>query len=708
MPTAPSILVPGHNHWRRLPAARASVLIDAAPYFAAVAEAFERARRSIIILSWDIDSRTALHGGCPEDATRRLGGLLNTLVRRHRDLHVYVLDWDFAVIYATERELLPLYRRDWRAHRRLHFRFDAEHPLGACHHQKVVVIDDAVAFVGGLDICGHRWDTCAHDPDDQRRVGVGGKPYEPFHDVQMAVDGPAAAALGALARERWWRATGERLAAPRPDGDPWPPSLEPDFTDVEVAIARTDPGGDERPAVREVEHLFVDAIRAARRWLYVENQYLTSTVVADALAARLDEPDGPEMLLVVPRRCSGWLEEQTMGMRRARLVERLRAGDRFGRLRIVAPVIADRDLGTNVHSKVMIVDDELLRIGSANLSNRSMAVDTECDLALEAAGDPRLARAIAAVRDRLLGDHLGVEPARVAAAVAATGSLLAAVDRLAGGTHTLVPLAPPPPGWLDALPDEAHLFDPTDPIAPELLMERLVPPEVQGSLHHPFLRGGANLLALSVAVAAAYGMGLDVVAVTEPARRLAGEPVLVLLLFVGGGLAFVPVTILIVATVLALGPAHGLPLAVAGVLASAIVSYGIGRALGRERMGRLAGRRLNRLTARLSRRGALAVAAARMLALAPFTVMNLVAGAWRVPFRDYALGTLLGTVPGVIAIALGTGGLVSLTRRFAIAGLGVLVAGGVTALLIGLRLGRLERPRLSARGGSLANAADHA
>ena len=355
----PPAFVPGRNCWRTAAASRVAVLIDAAAYFDAVVAAIERAEHSVIILSWDVDSRTTLAGGCD---SRRLGAVLRDALQRKPQLEVHVLNWNFALIYVLERELFAAYRRDWQAHPRLHYHADGTHPLGASHHQKVVVVDDAVAFSGGLDICARRWDTPAHDRNDARRVDLAGVPYPPFHDVQIAVAGDAARALGDLARERWLQATGERLAPPpAPKADPWPPAVVPEFSDVEVAIARTIPGSEPAPAVREVETLFRDAIRDARRWIYAENQYLTWPGVADALLPRLAEPDGPEVVLVVPREGCGWLEEQTMSMRRERVIERLRAGDRHGRLRIYAPVI-DGDVAVNVHSKVMIVDDTFLRV----------------------------------------------------------------------------------------------------------------------------------------------------------------------------------------------------------------------------------------------------------------------------------------------------------------------------------------------------------
>ncbi len=462
----PAWFAPGHNCWRTAAAERATVLVDGDAYFRAVAAAIERAERSVVILSWDVDSRTPMARTGTRAQKRTLGQVLHAALRRRPALEVRVLNWDFAVLYAFEREFLPRLRREWRAHPRLHFRFDGTHPLGACHHQKVVVVDDAVAFAGGLDICDRRWDTPAHDCDDAR-LDLGGKPYPPFHDVQMVVDGAAARALGDLARARWHEATGEDIAAvPSMRNDPWPRGVTPDFTGVEIAIARTIPAGTERPAVREVETLFRDVIAAARRWIYAENQYLTSSVIGDLLAARLEEPDGPEVVLVLPREGCGWLEEQTMSMRRKRILDRLHASDRHGRLRVYAPMVGEAVV--NVHSKVMIVDDVFLRVGSANLSNRSMAVDTECDLAL-AATDPRSRAGVAAVLHRLLSDHLCVPTPRVAAALAAHGSLIRTIEELRGQRHTLTPLVATTASWLDGLPSEAHFFDPPEPVDPARL-----------------------------------------------------------------------------------------------------------------------------------------------------------------------------------------------------------------------------------------------
>jgi phosphatidylserine/phosphatidylglycerophosphate/cardiolipin synthase-like enzyme len=207
-----------------------------------------------------------------------------------------MLNWDWAMLYALEPQWLPVYRLEFRHHRRLKLRFDDHHPFGASQHQKVVVIDDRVAFVGGFDLTHSRWDTSDHLPDDARRTDPDGSRYRPFHDVQMLVAGPAAAALGDLARERWQLATGERLSPRAMEGHlPWPEGVHAQAEDVDVAIARTRAAYDGLPQVREVERLYLDSIAAARRWIYAENQYLTSWRIGEALAASLREADGTHL-----------------------------------------------------------------------------------------------------------------------------------------------------------------------------------------------------------------------------------------------------------------------------------------------------------------------------------------------------------------------------------------------------------------------------
>jgi uncharacterized membrane protein YdjX (TVP38/TMEM64 family)/phosphatidylserine/phosphatidylglycerophosphate/cardiolipin synthase-like enzyme len=572
-----------------------------------------------------------------------------------------VLSWDFAMLYAMEREWLPIYKLDWRTHRRLKFRLDDQHPVGASHHQKVIVVDDVVAFVSGYDLTRCRFDTSDHLPDDPRRVDHRGVRYPPFHDVGIAVAGDCARALGDLARERWRRATGERRAATIASdaADVWPSSIAIAATDVDVAIARTEPAFAGQPAVTEIRTLHFDAIAAARRHIFAENQYFTSLAIARAFARRLAEDDPPEIAVLSPYTQSGWLEISTMGVLRARIHRMLRDADSHRRYHLYCPMLGwlHHDEGClNIHSKVLVVDDELLMVGSSNLSDRSLALDTECNLVIEARGDPRLSAMIAAVRERLLAEHLGCTAQDVERATAQQGGLHAAIALLdRSGERTLPSVEPDFDATLDAMVPDRHLFDPERALDAETIVTDLVP---QGDLRTDTRRrliGIAAGVALLAALALAWQatplgewLSFDrLIAAGHALRDSAWAPAGVVLIYAAGGLVAFPLLVLIGATAMLFGPLLGAVYALMGAMASAALTFAIGRKLGRDTVRALAGRRVNELSRRLARRGLVTVAFVRMLPIAPFSIVNVVAGATHIRWSDFLLGTIIGLLPGI-------------------------------------------------------------
>lgn len=702
------MLEPGRNCWRLAQAGRVTFLVDGAAYFSALRAAAAKARRSIFILGWDIDSRMRLvPEGAGDGLPEPLGDFLNALAKRSRKLRIHILDWDFAMLYAPDREVLPRYKLGWRTHRRVCFELDGAHPVGASHHQKVVVIDDAVAFVGGLDLTHCRWDTPEHHADDPRRKHPGGEPCAPFHDIQVAVDGEAAAALGQLARERWRRATGKSPKVTSPDGstDPWPDSLEPDLEDVPVGIARTLPKYDGYEEVQEIKALHLDAIAAARHALYLENQYFSAASIADALADRLGQPDGPEVALVSRSDDNAWLEEVTIGVMRARLHRRLcdtAPADRYRNYYPKVPGLGDGFL--NVHSKVLIADDDFVTVGSANLNNRSMGFDSECNLAIEARGEERVRAAIRAFRHRLLAEHLGVDTQEVAAKEQATGSLLQTIEALRGGGRSLEPFDPQVSDSIDALVPPGDIIDPEKPVEPKRFLAKMMPSEVQASLVGRVLAIG-GLLVSFLALAAAWrwtelGEWLApgrLRELGEGLKQMPAAPLLVLGGFVVGTLLVVPVTGMIAAAVLVFGPWLGVAYSFGGSLLGAAATYGLGRAAGRQAVRRIAGSRLDRLSRELGRRGVLAVATVRIIPVAPFTVINLVAGTTHISLRDFLLGTLIGLAPGIIAAALFIDRILAALRDpgagtvGVLLGLAIVVVIGMALLRRSLRRRRAER-----------------
>lgn len=699
---ADTILIEGENCWRKRTAGRVAFLLDGAAYFAAFAAAAKRARQSILIIGWDIDSRIPLLRGSSEEmAGSRLGEFLNRLVAATPGLHVHILVWDFAMIYAFEREPLPVFKLGWKTHRRIHFRLDGNHPLGGCHHQKIVVIDDKLAFVGGFDLAQRRWDTAEHAPEEPGRVDPAGHAYPPFHDMQLMVDGEAAVALAELCRKRWWNATRELLAVPSLGShDPWPAAVAPDLTEVRVAIARTEPRYKGRKEVREVESLYLAAVRSARHWIYLENQYFTSALVAEALASRLAEPEGPEVVLVLPRRSSGWLEESTMDALRVRLVQLLRQADAHDRLRVYYPVMPSAgEQSITVHSKLLVVDDRLLRVGSSNLSNRSMGLDTECDLAIEAGADNRVRGRIAWLRDRLLGEHLGVAPEEVGRGGTENRSLVKTVESLRGRDRSLAAFDHET-GASDETPLPARVFaDPEQPIEVERLIEQFVPHEVRRSGSYR-LRNVAVFLLVMFGLAALWRWSplagwFNAEGIAHWAMALRDNPAALLIVMAAysvASLAVFPVTLLIAVTALVFAPLPSVIYAYGGCLVSGLITYGLGRHLGRETVRRLAGGRVNRLSKRLARRGLLTVAVVRLLPIAPYTVVNMVAGASHIRLRDFLLGTLLGMSPGILAITVFAGRVANVLRHPRLENFlllaGVIVVGVGAIVVIERRLAR--------------------
>jgi uncharacterized membrane protein YdjX (TVP38/TMEM64 family) len=326
-----------------------------------------------------------------------------------------------------------------------------------------------------------------------------------------------------------------------------------------------------------------------------------------------------------------------------------------------------------VHAKLAIVDDRWLRIGSSNLSNRSMGFDTECDLCVAASDDADRA-AIAGLRRQLLAMFLAVAPATLAAAEARASGLIGAIDSLRGSQpdcdRTLVTLSPEvDPEWNRQLPDE-RLVDPDRPLSPVIVGAAMVGRRHLARVRRRLWLGGALVGILILLAIAWRWIGLDefiepLALATSLATVLHGTwgPVLFVGGFVLGSLIAVPVSLLIVVSALVYAPFPAALYALGGSLLAAAAAYGLGVYLGGPLVARLAGGRIHRLSERLAQRGILTIVAVRIIPVAPFTLINLLAGASHIRFRDFMIGTLIGMAPGIVAIAVFAQGLLALVRE---------------------------------------------
>src|SRR4051812_30706682 len=368
------------------------VLIDGTAYFSALEQAIRGARRSVLLAGWCITPEFALVRTEPPVLLREL------LREAAESVEVRVLLWAGAPVplFAPRRSSVRDAREQLVRGTRIKAALDSHERPMHCHHEKVVVIDDEIAFVGGIDLTdlgGDRYDT----PDHPARGRLG------WHDVASRIRGPAVADVARHVAQRWEAVTGERLPvhaaeAAAPAGD------------VELQIVRTvpeklydfEPRGDFR-----IAEAYLRALRSAQLLVYLENQFLWAPEVVDILAAKLRRPPSDEFRVVVmlPAKPNNGADD-TRGQ-----LSLLADADRDGR-HFLSTTLQSRSGATRdplyVHAKVGIVDDRWLTLGSANLNAHSFFNDSEVNFVT---CDPALARD---TRLRLWAAHLEREIDEVA------------------------------------------------------------------------------------------------------------------------------------------------------------------------------------------------------------------------------------------------------------------------------------------------------
>ena len=662
------------------------MLIDAAAFFSAVRHAALQARHSILIMGWDIDSRTRLVGenGEPEDRLpAELGAFLGALVRRRPGLKVRLLLWDYSLLVchrarAFSARCSAMEDTAWRhlqpgqrgATRRLSAPEDHRHRRMPRLLRRSRSDDPPLGHAEARGF--NRW-----------RVDPAGKPYRPFHDVQAMVDGDAARALSEIAEGRWRRATADDgPASYHAPHDVWPAAVTPDFRTSTLVVSRTHPLMEDAAEVREVERLFLDSIDAAEHSIYIENQFFTSRLVAERLVNRMRERPDLQVLLVGPQNYESWVEARTMRNGRIRFMRTFSEAGLQDRIKLLFPHVESggKSTDTMIHSKVMVVDDTLLRIGSANINNRSMGTDTECDLVIEAQNATQR-KQIAEIRNRLIADHSGLTPSEVAQAFQAAPSLLSACSFSARG-HSLRYVDDGEPDPAEMVRYIEGIADPERPIP----LDALLSMEISGRKAF-FPTASAAKLAIALAIVLGLTLAwnftplsdfLDSKTIEVAMTAFASStwaPAYVVGAFVLGGLVAFPLILLIAGTAAAFGPVLGFAYAAAGSLASALITYFIGASLGRDTLESVLGPRLNRIRARVQRSGILAVAAIRLVPIAPFTIVNMVAGASGITPFHYTIGTALGLLPGLLMLSVIGSQIMDIIFNPSLGGLALLAAG---------------------------------
>lgn len=377
---------------------RVTPLIDGANYFRALHEAIGEAQHYIYVIGWCATPYFPLGRECPEDlvATR----LHRVLAEAARRVPVRILLWGGArFVFQPDQHTAEQVRdalHEAASGLDLRCVLDLTARLSHCHHQKAIVVDGRIAFLGGMDLTtfqGDRWDTPAHP----LRAGPN------WHDAQVRIEGEAVADVEHNFRQRWQAVTGDDML---PHCDP----LHEASWNTPLQIVRTIPAHTYRFAPHGefgIHHIYTRLIRGAQRLIYLENQYLWSPEILEALIAALNRTrESPfRIAILLPARAydGKWDNDQH--------VEELRKADGGrGIVSVYAPYTSGPGSGmaafryrpVYVHAKVAVIDDEWLLIGSANLNDRGLATDSEIMAAMH---DSELARR---VRVDLWTEHLAM------------------------------------------------------------------------------------------------------------------------------------------------------------------------------------------------------------------------------------------------------------------------------------------------------------
>lgn len=414
---------------------RVELLVDGEDGWANVARAIESARETIRIATWVYDPQMELLR--PEPLADPPARVLNTV---HRMLQRRASEGVLVQLLLWDPPLLPLPRETKNAARSAMDGFEVlseknptpftifqeKHeipnlvvggwPIGS-YHQKTVVCDGRVGFCGGMNLKQNDWDTRLHrifDPARcrfsrpgafRRRVRDLAEPadHPPRHDFMARIEGPSVAHIEENFRQRWNRLINRGVLHAENSTPVEMPSLGMEAGSSAVQVVRTMPAPLEERGIRDV---WLRAIRAARKLIYIEDQYFRSVAISEAIAAAIQKTPALQVIVIT----SEMHANQPITGQWSRV-----CFDIIGAVRPEFNLFALHVIGTDCHGnrsvlridnhgKLLIVDDTFLMVGSCNVNDRGLDYEGECNLAIV---DPEF---VIRARQDLFHDYLDADP----------------------------------------------------------------------------------------------------------------------------------------------------------------------------------------------------------------------------------------------------------------------------------------------------------
>ncbi|MFP4210091.1 MAG: phospholipase D-like domain-containing protein [Alkalispirochaeta sp.] len=691
-------LYEGTHYTSRTRAGRLALISSSEEYFRLLDRAITAAKRRILVVGWSFDDRIVLVRDNAESLDIEpsgcsLGELLVQRARQNPELRIQLRIWRAPAVFGADQHITSWFQEQAQTLENLELVRVTSTSAFSARHEKFVIIDDAIAWIGGIDLSHNRWDTEDHIGDDLRRINPDGERYVAYHDTQLMLTGPVVRDLFEIAiRDRLVDDDWDPV-----DTDLWPSEVPVDLYDAEVALSRTrsypEHDGDD---VHQIAHLYRDLLNAAERRIYIENQYFSSDEITETVISRLHEPEGPEIIILISRELPDTLGRVTMGANSALRLSQLLENDRYDRLGIFFPVAVDGVTGTGavkVHSKTMVIDGSLVTLGSANISRRSFSLDAELNVTILGAGaaggksgrtdggtdgeaddetgngtstrtDERTVDDRPAWDDRLLAHHAGMEIEEWETLVSGhSGSRLSALRErvqdwpgLQDGRAQVITDAPKvlPPTVIER-------FDMKEPPPQETVLQRIArsnPLRIISRTRRVWIISILGILAIAALFYAAR-TDFDIHAFLGMVEQINDEhPVAGVLLTVASFwitmIVFVTIVVPVVFFSALHGPLLGIVYSTLGIFTGAALFYGIGLALHNNPWPDRyqAVRRVKEQLNRIKPYGLWAVAISRIVPSGPFLVVNLVTGLLGFSPGQFLAGSAIGLFPGIIAFSV--------------------------------------------------------
>lgn len=619
-------LLPPDTYFYSAKESAPELIVCGKSYFKRLKESFLGAKKSIYICGWSLNLKTIMdaNGTTLEDV----------LFSLPETVEIKILIWDYIIFYIPDRDPFMALHLAVKNKKNIQFeRFDF-HPVMSSMHAKMAIVDEETLFLGGIDIDLERRDgeyNLANDPERQEK---GGQKYQPFRDYALKFQGDSAVFFTGLFKQLWKSQLAQRSEFV---------SETVSHEDSNVFFTRTIPKFKDNPKDVSSFKMHSWLIANAKKYIYIENQYLTSDKIVDALVQRLSEVDGPEVVIVVSYGKMPIIEKVSMGALLTESVKALLKSDPHKRLKVYTLVSSGENVSeyVKVHSKCMLVDDYFLKIGSSNINNRSMEFDYELDAVVMGAEVAEYKRQIFST---LLthGEDCELEM---------DDSVIRTFEAAKKRYGKLVEVK-------DILREESAIAEYKDYLPLDksqmTFFERMGQTFIQKSVLEKInlkMMGGAVLLVLILVGAA----------VVDPEEAKSALDEVIVWLNISNGLAlmavfffgylilgsfFFPLNAYIFLCGAYFGMFEAFGLAVGGALGSATLSYGVGAFFKSEIEADSKIEKINQLRRLLKRNSLKTLIFLRMVPVAPFPLVNLVCGKLGVGFWKYFLGTALGVAPG--------------------------------------------------------------